>query len=209
MLETERLELRRWRKGNLEEAATLFRYASDEEIGPLCGWNPHTGVEESRNIINDVFVGPENYAIALKSTDEPIGCVELKDISDEHTTEPVREAIRANRLLDGCEMDEGALYELTAGSAKELGYWIARPYWGWGFMTEALREMLRHAFKNLGAPAVWGGHYIDNIASSRVMEHCGLKPVCVASHCHFPIIDEYHDCLIRVITRAQWCETLA
>lgn len=44
-METERILLRRW---NVEDAAVLFSYASDPDVGPRAGWEPHTSVEESR-----------------------------------------------------------------------------------------------------------------------------------------------------------------
>ena len=47
-LETERLMLRSWRE---EDAETLYRLASDPEVGPSAGWMPHTSVEHSREII--------------------------------------------------------------------------------------------------------------------------------------------------------------
>ena len=32
----------------------------------------------------------------------------------------------------------------------ELGYWLGVPYWGQGLMTEAAKEMVRHAFEDCG-----------------------------------------------------------
>ena len=40
---TERLVLRPWRE---EDAESLFRYASDEQVGSAAGWKPHESVEE-------------------------------------------------------------------------------------------------------------------------------------------------------------------
>lgn len=39
-LTTERLILRAWRESDVK---TLFHYAKDPAIGPLCGWSPHKG----------------------------------------------------------------------------------------------------------------------------------------------------------------------
>ena len=46
-IETERLLLHPWKVDDAAEAASLFRYASDPEIGLRCGWPPHTSVEGS------------------------------------------------------------------------------------------------------------------------------------------------------------------
>lgn len=71
MIETERLILRPWQESDAE---SLFKYASDPDIGPIAGWPPHTSVENSLEIIRTVFAAPETYAVVLKETDEPIGC---------------------------------------------------------------------------------------------------------------------------------------
>ena len=39
MLESNRLYLRPWQ---MEDASILYEISKDEEIGPRCGWSPHT-----------------------------------------------------------------------------------------------------------------------------------------------------------------------
>ena len=97
-LETEHLILRPWEDGDAEE---LYRYAKDERVGPAAGWPPHTDVEESREIIRTVFSGPETYAMVLKSTGKPIGCVGVMFFPAGNLSLKDREA--------------------------EIGYWIGRP----------------------------------------------------------------------------------
>lgn len=73
-LETERLILRPW---SFDDAGSLYKYASDDRIGPIAGWNPHKSVDESRQIINDVLSAYGVYAVVLKETDEPVGSIGL------------------------------------------------------------------------------------------------------------------------------------
>ena len=56
----------------------------------------------------------------------------------------------------------------------ELGYWIARDYWGRGFATEAARGALEIA-RALGRERVLAGHYVDNPASGRVLRKLGFR----------------------------------
>ena len=70
MIETERLLLRPWHES---EAETMYKYASDPDIGPIAGWPPHSSVENSLEIIRTVFSAPETYAVVLKETGEPVG----------------------------------------------------------------------------------------------------------------------------------------
>lgn len=62
VLHTERLILRPWKD---EDAADLYQYASDPDIGPIAGWPVHTRIENSRQIIKDILSAKIRY---LKST---------------------------------------------------------------------------------------------------------------------------------------------
>ena len=65
-IETERLLLRPWKIDDAAEAASLFRYASDPEIGLRCGWPPHTSVEGSMHDIRNILAVENNWAITIK-----------------------------------------------------------------------------------------------------------------------------------------------
>jgi RimJ/RimL family protein N-acetyltransferase len=57
----------------------------------------------------------------------------------------------------------------------ELGYWIARPYWGQGYATEAARAALSLA-RTLGHRRIVASHFEDNPASGRVLAKLGFRP---------------------------------
>ena len=67
----------------------------------------------------------------------------------------------------------------------EIGYWIARPYWGLGFATEAAEAMLRAGRESLKLDRIGSGHFIDNPASGRVLRKLGFRPTgrVVKRHC--------------------------
>ena len=56
-----------------------------------------------------------------------------------------------------------------------MGYWIARPYWGLGFATEAGRQLIRIA-RAMNLPRLTAGHFIDNPASGAVLRKAGFVP---------------------------------
>jgi RimJ/RimL family protein N-acetyltransferase len=58
--------------------------------------------------------------------------------------------------------------------AVELGYWIARPFWGRGFATEASTALVDIA-RALRLPRLQASHFIDNPASGRVLEKLGFE----------------------------------
>ena len=71
-METERILLRYWEESDAE---SLFKYASDSDVGPRAGWPAHKSVEESREIIRTFFHNDTTWAIVLKETGEAIGCI--------------------------------------------------------------------------------------------------------------------------------------
>lgn len=56
----------------------------------------------------------------------------------------------------------------------EIGYWIARKYWGRGFATEAARALVALA-PLLGHRRLVAGHFADNPASGRVLGKAGFR----------------------------------
>lgn len=57
----------------------------------------------------------------------------------------------------------------------EIGYWLARPYWGQGLMTDSVGAYVRYAFAELGLLRLVAHVLAHNIASARVLEKNGFK----------------------------------
>lgn len=56
----------------------------------------------------------------------------------------------------------------------ELGYWIGKPYWGQGYMSEAVKRVLRYGFEELRLHRIYSNHFGHNPASGRVMQKAGM-----------------------------------
>ncbi len=61
------------------------------------------------------------------------------------------------------------------GGAPEFGYWLAEPWWGKGFATEAGAAVLAHAFRARDVERVVSGVFRDNPASLHVQKKLGFK----------------------------------
>lgn len=174
-LETERLFFRRWEESDAE---ILYQEASNPEVGPPAGWQPHKSVEESLEIIRSVLNGPEAYAICRKEDGMPIGSIEL-------------------RLKDKTDLTD-------KDDECELGYWLARPFWGQGIMPEAAAEMLRHAFEDLGMTKVWCGYYDGNTKSQRVQEKCGFTYQWTTEGLEVKQMNEIRTGHVNMLSKEEW-----
>jgi RimJ/RimL family protein N-acetyltransferase len=56
-----------------------------------------------------------------------------------------------------------------------IGYWLGKTYWGRGYATEVLREILRFGFETLKLHRMAGHHFHNNPASGRVLQKAGMK----------------------------------
>ena len=65
----------------------------------------------------------------------------------------------------------------TVTLADELGYWLARPHWGHGFMTEAAAALVRWYFANGGTGAIASGAHVGNERSLAVQLKLGFVEV--------------------------------
>ena len=174
-IETERLILRPWEE---DDAESLFEYAKDPDVGPRAGWAPHKSVEESRNVIKNILSGEEAYAICLKEDGRAIGAVELMLYGHSRLAEKE----------DECE----------------LGYWIGKPFWGRGLVTEASRALLKRAFGELGMSKVWAGYYEGNTRSKRVQEKLGFRFQRRSERVEVSQLHETRTGIENAITREQW-----
>jgi RimJ/RimL family protein N-acetyltransferase len=62
-----------------------------------------------------------------------------------------------------------------AGHKAELGYWLAKSYWGLGIMTAVVKEVVKFGFRELGLRRIYAHVFIFNKASARVLEKAGFK----------------------------------
>ncbi len=161
-----------------DDAEECYRYAKDPAIGPAAGWPVHTDVENTRQVIRDILSAPETYAVVLKETGLPVGSTGLHFHTD----------------------------LVTGEGEAELGYWLGVPYWGRGLIPEASREMLRHAFEDLGLDRIWCGHYTGNGKSRRVQEKLGFRFVRTAAHQPVPEMGTTREEQVRILTKEDWTE---
>ncbi len=169
-LETERLVLRPWKATDAED---LYRYASDDLVGPPAGWPPHRSIEESASTIRGILSSNGTYAVTLKESGEAIGSIGL------------------------------SATDLGAPEDLELGYWIAVPHWGNGYVGEASRALLAYAFDELECPVVWCGAYEENAKSRRAQQKLGFKFDRQVEDHPVPLLSQTKTLIVTKMTRAE------
>lgn len=174
-LETERLILRPWRDS---DAKSLYEYAKDPAVGPIAGWPIHTSEENSREIIRDVLSAKETYAVCLKESNKAIGSI-------------------------GLMMGEASNLDM-ADTEGEIGYWVGVPFWGQGLIPEAVKELLRHGFEDIGLEKIWCAYFDGNIKSKRVQEKCGFTYHHTNQDIYWKLMDDIRTEHVTCLTKEDW-----
>jgi len=145
-IETERLILRKFK---MDDAEYMFKnWASDSEVTRFLTWPAHTSVEVSKSVI-------EMWQKDAETLNSYQWCIELKD-----SGEPIGSisVVHINEDID----------------AVEIGYCIGREFWGQCITTEALDALINFFFEEIQVNRIEARHDLNNPASGRVMEKCGL-----------------------------------
>jgi ribosomal-protein-alanine N-acetyltransferase len=56
----------------------------------------------------------------------------------------------------------------------EIGYWLAKPYWGRGIMSAVVRAVCEHGTREFGLVRITAHVFDGNLPSIRVLEKCGF-----------------------------------
>lgn len=146
-IETERLILRKFKK---DDAKDMYNnWASDSEVTKYLTWPAHNNIEISKKVIEmwtDSYSNAESYQWAIV----------LKEIGN---------VIGSFSLMGINNENENC----------EIGYCIGKAFWNRGIVTEALSAIIDFGFNEIGFQRIAACHHINNPASGRVMEKCGLK----------------------------------
>ncbi len=177
MIKTERLILRKWKE---KDAEILYGLACDPDIGKGAGWLPHKDADYSRAIIRTLLMDDGEYAITLKEDPEsPIGSIGVRIGSS-----PKR----------GIDREDEA----------EIGYWLGKNYWGKGYATEALTELVRYSFVEVGLSRIWCGFFDGNERSRNVIERSGLKFHHRNEHLFNAMLKEYYNETMMCVTAQEY-----
>ena len=110
------------------------------------GWKPHANINVTLDVLNEYIENDDRWAVALKDSKKVIGCVR---VCPDH--------------------NRGKFY------AKSINYVLSEDYWGNGYMTEAIKPIIKYLFDELNIDLLSAFHIPDNIRSKTVLEKCGFE----------------------------------
>lgn len=129
---------------------------------------------------------PEHAARLAELGDDPLIAAHTANIPSPYTLEAAESYI-SQSCTDGdnptfaIELHDGTLLGVInlklnpRHRSGHLGYWMGAPWRGHGYMTEAVRAVLRHGFEALDLHRIHTACFAINQASARVLEKAGLQ----------------------------------
>jgi RimJ/RimL family protein N-acetyltransferase len=84
-----------------------------------------------------------------------------------------------------------------------LGYWLARPHWGRGYMTEAVTALIDWHFGGSDATAITSGAHTRNAASLRIQARLGFAET-GREYRYAHALQTNVEHVITSLTRAEW-----
>ena len=173
-LRTKRLVLR---KLSLDDARDMFAYASNPQMTRFTTWDAHRSIDDSRAFLAQALNKYEN------------GQAMDWGIVDAAT----------NQVIGTCGLTNFS----EQHQRGDLGYGIAVPYWGKGYMTEAARAAIDCAFRMLPMNRLQSCCNVHNIGSARVMEKLGMIHEGTFRQ-FFRFRDQPHDVKWYSLLRNEW-----
>ncbi len=146
-LETERLILRAFTP---EDGPAMYKnWCSDPKVTKFLTWPPHASEAVSSSLA-------VSWAERSKNPDFYQWAIVPKELG-----EPIGSlaVVRGRDDIAQCE----------------LGYCIAKAWWGRGLMTEAVKTVIRYLFDEVGMNRIEAAHDVNNPASGRVMQKAGMR----------------------------------
>lgn len=143
-IKTERLVLRRF---TVDDADLAFKnWESDERVTKFLSWDPHKSPEETKKLFLEWCDAYENPT--------------TYNWAIEYDGQPIG-SISVVRISSNHEY-------------AELGYCMGFDFWGKGIMTEAVKGVIDFLFNEVGMNRIGICHAVENPASGKVAEKCGL-----------------------------------
>ncbi len=173
VIETERLLLRKFTH---EDVSDVYEYGKDPKVAEYVLWYPPSSQYESLEFIN-------NTVQAYLDGDPSPWAIEWKK----------------NAKVIGSTGFVSVDYNHSKG---EIGYALARDFWGKGIMPEAVDAVIDIGFNEFGLNRIQAHTHVDNEGSAKVLLKCGMK--FEGTFREFAKVKEFWNVNYYAILRKEW-----
>jgi ribosomal-protein-alanine N-acetyltransferase len=146
VIESERLKLREL---SMDDVDDIYGYASIPEVSTFLLWYPHKSKQDSIDFIN----------FAKNMFEKDISIIWGIELKEEKKLIGIFD-LRTAQIINGC---------------VEIGYVISSTYWNKGYISEAIKVIIKFCFEELKLNRVEAHCDEENLGSARVMEKAGMK----------------------------------
>lgn len=175
-INTDRLLLRRF---EFADAYDMFKnWSNDSEVTKLLTWKAHNNVEVTKEIIEQWVNEYENNNIYNWA-------IEVNEIG---------EVIGGISIV---KLDENHY-------SCEIGYCMARKYWGKGIMRESLKAVIDYLFSEVGFNRIAANHDTINTASGKVMLKSGMEYEGTLRQVKLRDNKDFYDLAVYAILKDDW-----
>jgi RimJ/RimL family protein N-acetyltransferase len=159
----------------LDDVPAVLAYASDPEVTRHLEWDAYDDPVTATNFIRSTRAGGTTwFARAIVLRSE-------------------------DRVIGGADLRIVSPRDRRG----EIGYGLARAWWGQGYATEAARLLLRLGFEALGLVRIEALCAVDNDRSARTLERLGLRREGRLAQYRWKK-GQARDHYLYAITRAEW-----
>ncbi|WP_221420184.1 GNAT family N-acetyltransferase [Fulvivirga sp. M361] len=135
-------------KPAVADIADIMKYAGNSKVAETTLNMPHPYLEEHAiywiNMANEGFVNRDQFVFAVRLAGSA-------------------------QLIGGIGLNLESRFDRA-----EMGYWIAEPFWGNGYASEATKAVVKFGFEQLKLNKIYATHFSGNLASGKVMRNCGM-----------------------------------
>ncbi|HJZ10737.1 MAG TPA: GNAT family protein, partial [Acidobacteriota bacterium] len=175
LIRTPRLKLRDFSSADF---AAVHAYASDPMVTEYLSWGPN-----DKSMTRDFLTAAEKEARQTQRPNYSLAIV----LSE------------TDAVIGGC----GLIARRLQYAEYEIGYCLARDFWGRGLATEVVNALLDFGFHELNAHRIFGTVDPANAASSRLLEKTGFRFEGLQKSDMFAR-DKWYDSKIYAILAEEW-----
>lgn len=135
---------------NVRDYLDLYQIGSDYENTRYVSWGPFSSESEAYNFINKIIIDRINQGLHVGYSIVDSRTNKMIGMIDFHTYYP-------------------------SINCAEVGFILNKMYWNKGYITKALKELIKIGFEYMGLNKILIGHMEENEASRRVIEKCDFK----------------------------------